>query len=367
MGARASHVVRRLVVLCHALAVLLVATNAATATPGDPPLKVYIKPIEPFTFEENGKPIGFSIDLWDRVAKETGVTYELHWVKSVGEQIEALKTKQADVAVAAISITADREGAVDFSQPFYESGLGILVGAQSQSSIVTLARSVLTLDFVKLLVSLIVLLVITAHLLWFFERKRNPTVFPMSYRSGIWEACWWTISTILAGGAEEKPVIVVGGRIVAIFWMLTSIVLVSYFTASITTVMTVNQLTSDINGPADLPGQVVGTVKGTTGERYLASHRASVRAFATIEEAYFALEQKQIKAVVYDAPVMLYHVKQTKNERLKVVGRLFERQNYGIALQQNSKYRKPINEALLRLRESGYLDELNTRWFGPSE
>jgi len=76
-----------------------------------------------------------------------GVTYELVWVKSVGEQIDSLKNKQADVAIAAISVTAEREAVIDFSQPFYESGLGILVGTQRQSSIVALIKAVFNTDF----------------------------------------------------------------------------------------------------------------------------------------------------------------------------------------------------------------------------
>ncbi|HWL85140.1 MAG TPA: transporter substrate-binding domain-containing protein, partial [Polyangiaceae bacterium] len=228
--ARTSRFVRYLFVICHALALFLMVPRASAA---DPPLKVYVKPIEPFVFEENGKALGFSLDLWDRVAKETGVSYELHWVKTVGDQIEALKNKQADVAVAAISITAEREAVIDFSQPFYESGLGVLVGAQRQSSVVALIRSVFTTDFLKLCGALVLLLILTAHLLWFFERRRNPDRFPETYLAGVWEAAWWAISTILSGGCEEKPIMVVGGRIVAIFWMLTSIVLVAYFTASI--------------------------------------------------------------------------------------------------------------------------------------
>jgi len=360
---RAARTVRLLFVVFHLVAMLLVANSAAAA---DPPLKVYVKTIEPFMFEDSGHAQGFSLDLWDRVAKEMGVTYELHWVKSVGEQIDALKNKQADVAVAAISITAEREAVIDFSQPFYESGLGILVGTRRQSSVITLVRAVFTLDFLALCGALVVLLVITAHLLWFFERRHNPDRFPHTYPSGVWEAAWWAISTILTGGAEEKPVVGVGGRLVAIFWMLTSIVLVAYFTASITTAMTVNQLTSDINGPGDLPGQIVGTVKGTTGERYLSARRVEVRAYPSIQEAYDALTRKEIKAIVYDAPVLLYHTKQLKSDQYKVVGRLFEKQNYGIALQQNSTYRKPINETLLKLRESGFLDDLSIKWFGPA-
>lgn len=340
---------------------------SATAAAPSGPLKIVTKPVEPFSFEEGGKPVGFSIDLWDMLAKEAGLTYEIRWVKTVNDQIEALKNKEADAAVAAISITAEREKVVDFSQPFYESGLGILISTSQQgSSMMSLVKGFFTADFLKLCAVLLLLLIITAHLLWFFERSRNPDQFPQPYFTGVWESAWWAISTILSGGCDNKGPVVLGGRIVGAFWMLTSIILVAYFTASATTIMTVNQLTGDINGPGDLPGKVVGTVKGSTAEKYLTEHRAQVKTFPTIDGAYAALEKKDVKAVVYDAPILLFHAKESGKDQ-KVVGRIFQKQNYGIGLQRDSPYRKPINEALLRLHENGKIDELQTKWFGPPE
>jgi polar amino acid transport system substrate-binding protein len=339
------------------------------STPPSPPsangpLKVYTKPVEPFAFQVDGKPVGFSIDLWDRIAKDAGIAYEIHWVQTVGELIEALQKKEGDVAVAAISITAEREKIIDFSQPFYESGLGILVSASPQSPIRAVLRSLLSADFLKLCALLFGLLVITSHLLWFFERSRNPDQFPQTYLNGLWESAWWAISTILSGGCDNKGPIVIGGRIVGAFWMLTSIILVSYFTASITTAMTLNQLSTEINGPNDLPGKKVATVKGSTAESYLKNHRATVKAFTNIDDAYVALAKNEVVAVVYDSPILLYHAAKDPDGKQKVVGRIFQKQNYGIALQQESAHRKRINETLLKLRESGFLDELNTRWFG---
>jgi len=270
----------------------------------------------------------------------------------------------ADIGVAAISITSEREAAVDFSQPFYESGLSILVNAQGQSTMKALVEGLFTADFVKLLAAVALILVITGNLVWVFERKKNPEQFPEPYLQGVWESTWWAISTILSGGCDAKGPMAVGGRIVGAAWMLVCIVFITYFTASITTIMTVNQLTSDINGPSDLPGRPVATVKGSTAEKYLAAHRADVHAFTTIDDAYAALGKKEVQAVVYDAPILLYHVKSTPGTQQKVVGRLFERQNYGIGVQQGSPQRKPINEALLKLRESGFIDELQTKWFG---
>lgn len=346
-----------------ACCVWVAATTATASAQPATKLQVYTKPIEPFAFQRNGRAAGFSIELWDRVAREMDVRYELHWVQTVGEVIEAVRTRRADVGVAAISITAEREASIDFSTPFYESGLSILVNAQGRSAVSSILESVLTWDFLKLCGVLLGLLVVTAHLVWFFERKRNPEQFPEPYLQGVWESAWWAISTILSGGCDAKGPMVLGGRIVGAFWMLVCIIVITYFTAAITTIMTVNQLTSDISGPRDLPGLSVATVSGSTAERYLRSRRAKVRGFRTIDGAYAALNTKQVRAVVYDAPILMYHQSRSGNPQQMVVGRLFERQNYGIAMPANSPHRRAINQ-VLRLREEGFIDELNARWFG---
>jgi polar amino acid transport system substrate-binding protein len=353
---------RRVVTLLHVLAALALSFSASAEK-----LKVYTKPIEPFAFQQDGKAAGFSIELWERLAKEANLEYEIVWADSVSALIDALKKREADAAIAAISITAERQAVVDFSQPFYESGLSILVNAQTQSSLALVAKSLFNADFVKLVGVVFAMLFVTAHLVWLFERKYNPEQFPAPYLRGVWESAWWAISTILSGGCDAKGPVVIGGRIVGAFWMLVCIVFITYFTASITTIMTVNQLSSDINGPSDLPGRPVATVKGTTAERYLTGKKAEVHAFATIDEAYDALAKKSVQAVVYDAPILLYHVKNASGLKQQVVGRLFQRQNYGIGLQHDSPHRGALNDALLRLREAGFLDDLQTKWFGNQE
>jgi ABC-type amino acid transport substrate-binding protein len=343
------------------------AAAAPAPTPTGPPIRVYTKPIKPFSFQEDGANKGFSLDLWERVAREANVPYEIHWVKTVGDLITALRSGQADVAIAAISITSEREALVDFSTPYYESGLGILVNAQGQSATGVIFDSLTSAPFLKICGLLAVVLLVFAHGIWVFERRRNPDQFPVSYGRGIWESSWWAISTILSGGCDNKGPVAFGGRIIGALWMLICIFAITYFTASITTIMTVNQLTSDINGASDLVGQKVATAKGTTAEKYLTEHKAKVVSFASIDEAFDALDRNDVKAVVYDEPILLYHLKTGGLPDQKVVGHLFERQNYGIGLPENSPYRKAINGALLKLREQGVLDELHSKWFGDQD
>jgi polar amino acid transport system substrate-binding protein len=211
-----------------------------------------------------------------------------------------------------------------------------------------------------------VLLVMFAisHLVWWFERRRNAEMYPEQYGAGVWESFWWTISMLCTGGCEAKGPMGVPARLVAILWMVVSIVLIAYFTAAVTTEMTVKSLTGDISGPGDLPGVKVGTLAGSTAEAWLRNNKAKLTSYPDVVTAIAALNSGQIKAVVYDAPVLRYHLSKKVGTRLRLVGPVFEKQSYGIGLQQESPLRLPINRALLALTERGFMNELQKKWFG---
>src|SRR5262245_44821946 len=94
----------------------LSAPAAAGAALGSAPhtwqprtLRVVTKPLEPFVIEQNGQLIGFSVDLWKEIAGRLNLKYEWVVVASVAEQLKAVQTGTADVAIAGISMTAERE------------------------------------------------------------------------------------------------------------------------------------------------------------------------------------------------------------------------------------------------------------------
>src|SRR5690606_22226050 len=57
----------------------------------------------PFEFKEGDKYVGFDIDMWDAIAQDIGVSYELRPMDFAGI-IPALQTGQVDVALAGITI-----------------------------------------------------------------------------------------------------------------------------------------------------------------------------------------------------------------------------------------------------------------------
>lgn len=80
----------------------------------------------PFEFKQDGKYTGFDIDLWDAIAKKAGLKYQLRPMDFNGI-IPGLQTRNIDAALAGITIRDDRKKVIDFSDPYYESGLALLV------------------------------------------------------------------------------------------------------------------------------------------------------------------------------------------------------------------------------------------------
>jgi polar amino acid transport system substrate-binding protein len=165
--------------------VLLILTLVAGAPLRAETLKVVTRYIEPFSFEKEGRTTGYSMELWNELCREASITSEVQVVGSAAEMVDALKNKTADVAVAALSITSEREAVVDFTQPFYESGLRIMVaggGGGTLASIWQMVKNLFNLQLVGLFLLLLLVMFLVSHLVWRYEHKVNGGMWPENYR-----------------------------------------------------------------------------------------------------------------------------------------------------------------------------------------
>ena len=339
--------------------ILCLAASSVSARASEAQLRVATRLIEPFVFEQDGRLTGFSIELWQEIGNQLKVKSEFSIRPTVRDLLDSVASEEAAVGVAAISITAERELYLDFSQPMFESGLQILIPGQGTKTglIGNILSGVLNAAFLQLAGAILLSILIPAHIVWFFERRPvGGLLANKSYFPGIFEACWWA-SACLAAQADQMPRSA-AARVAAVIWMFSSVVFLAYFTASVTSTLTLQQLRGDIKGPDDLPGKPVASVKGSTSVEYLKSRHIDVTAFEKIEEAYQALQSGQVNAVVYDAPVLRYYASHEGKGKVQVVGSIFRKENYGIAFPSDSRYRKPVNEALLKLKENGTYDHL---------
>ncbi|WP_087972308.1 transporter substrate-binding domain-containing protein [Oceanobacillus rekensis] len=212
----------------------------------------------PFEFLEDGEYTGFDIDLIHAIADEAGFEIELETTNFDGI-IPGLQTGQFDIAIAGISITEERKNAIDYSDPYYESGLAIGVASDNE----------------------------------------------------------------------------------------------------------------DINSIEDLEGKTIATRLGSTSAAYIEENIESAEAnqYEQLDQAYLSVENGSSDAILYDAPNVNYYIQTQGEDSLKVVGDLYQAEDYGIAITKGKEdLVAAINEALANLRENGKYDEIYTKWFGePTE
>ncbi|MEH2330387.1 transporter substrate-binding domain-containing protein [Nostoc sp.] len=346
------------------LALLLIASPGVAQKPQlQQPLLVATRVIPPFVIPDKGDLSGFSIDLWRSIANQIGIKSKLIEYSSVPELLLAIKESKANLGIAAISITAEREQNFDFSLPIFTGGLQIMVrnAESNKSAFPNLLQLFFSASLLQVIGIALLLIVVAAHIIWLSERHHKDGMISQSYFPGIFKACWWAAAT-LATQADEMPKGVLG-RLVAVVWMFIGVLFVAYFTASVTTSLTVQQLQGDIRNIDDLPGKIVATTAGSTAAAYLREHKISVLEVPNIEQAYNALQIKKADAVVFDAPVLLFYAANEGKGKVEIVGSILREESYGIILPNNSPYRKPINKALLSLKENGTYQSLYDKWF----
>jgi polar amino acid transport system substrate-binding protein len=362
LDVKISSAVVRLAFVGGFFALSLVCAFLVNAAPQAEPLRVATRLISPFVMEDKRQLTGFSIELWQKIAAQMGKQSTLTVYPTLPKMLAAVEQNKADLAIAATSITAEREQKFDFSYPMFASGLRILIRNPHRSGFMpSLFRDLLSPALLQIIGLAIVMVVITAHLIWFSERRHPKSSISEQYFPGIFEAVWWSAST-LATQAEEMPRGPIG-RIMAIFWMFIAVLFVAYFTATVTAGMTAQTLQGDIRGLDDLSGRIVATAAGSTAADFLRSRPLKIFEVEKIETAYEALLSQQVDAVVFDAPVLLYYAAHSGQGKVQLVGETIRDESYGILLQPNSPYRKPINEALLKLKESGVYQSLYNKWF----
>lgn len=342
------------------------AAESAPAA-GHRTLRVATKRLAPFVVYENRTYGGFSIDLWAHIARELGVLYELYGVNTNAKLLDDVERGAADVSIAGIGITSRREHNLDFSHPYFETGLQIMIRDESKSLAHEILDRILAVLvsrelFMGVGVFLLVLLM-AAHLIWLLERRSNPE-FPPAYGKGVWNGLWWAVVTVTTVGYGDKTPKGRGGRVFGVFWILAGYFVFAYFTATVTTTVTVQALHGAIDGPEDLFGKRLATVARSPAADYLSQMGLSVQKHLTEEDAFLALESGAVDAVVYDAPVLQHYAAHDGRGKVHVVGLVFWEQNYGIALPPESPLREPINRALLRLIETGQYRDLHEKWFG---
>src|SRR5215204_856361 len=126
---------------------------------------------------------------------------------------------------------------------------------------------------------------------------------------------------------------------------------------------------SPIKSVDDIGDGTVGVQLGTTGELKAREFKeqgkitGEVRTYDTITEAFSALENGQIDAVINDLPVSLDKANQSDGT-LEVVENIPTGEQYGIAFPEGSDLLEPTNKALEEIKKDGTYAKIYEKWIG---
>ncbi len=304
---------------------------------------------------------GFSIDLMQAIGAEIGRPVTFVRYDRFADMFAAIATGEVDGAIANISITAERERILDFSQPIFASGLQIMVPPDTGSG-GSILGALFSLDILIALIAAGALLGVGGMVMWLFERRRQP-YFDRSAREALFPSFWWALNLVVNGGFEERVPQSRPGRVFSVLLVISSLFIVSVFVGRITAAMTVEAITSNIETLSDLDNRHVASMAGSTASVFLDARDIAHSREADLTNLLAKFESGDVDAIVFDGPILAYYLRGAP-KRGRLLPRVFQPENYGIALPSGSELTEDINLALLSLRESGRYDVLRSKWFG---
>ncbi|CDY65624.1 BnaCnng48020D [Brassica napus] len=276
---------------------------------------------------------GYSIDVFEAAIKLLPYPVAHEFVlfgdglknPNYNELVNNVSTGVFDAVVGDIAIVKRRIRIVDFTQPYIESGL-VVVAAVTKLNDTP----------------------------WAFLRPFTPPMF--------------TFSTMFFSHRENTVSTL--GRVVLLIWLFVVLIITSSYTASLTSILTVQQLNSPIKGVDTLmsSSERVGFQVGSYAENYMIDElniaRSRLVALGSPKEYATALQNGTVSAIVDERPYVDLFLSEFCGFAIR--GQAFTRSGWGFAFPRDSPLAVDMSTAILGLSETGKLQKIHDKWLSKS-
>ncbi|XP_037129021.1 glutamate receptor ionotropic, NMDA 2D isoform X1 [Syngnathus acus] len=338
---------------------------------------------------------GFCIDILKRLAKIVGFTYDLYLVTNGkhGKKIDGVWNgmigevvyKRADMAIGSLTINEERSEVVDFSVPFVETGISVMVsrsnGTVSPSAFLEPYSPAV---WVMMFVMCLTVVAVTVFIFEFF----SPVGYNRSLQNGkkaggstftIGKSVWLLWAIVFNNSVPVENPRGTTSKIMVLIWAFFAVIFLASYTANLAAFMIQEEYIDTVSGLSDkkfqhpeeqYPPLKFGTVPNGSTEKNIRSNYPDMHQYMGkynqrgVEDAILNLKTGKLDAFIYDAAVLNYMAR--KDEGCKVMtigsGKVFATTGYGIALHKNSRWKRPLDLALLQLVGDDEIEMLERLW-----
>uniref|UniRef100_A0A672Y871 Glutamate receptor n=1 Tax=Sphaeramia orbicularis TaxID=375764 RepID=A0A672Y871_9TELE len=338
---------------------------------------------------------GFCIDILKKLSRTIKFSYDLYlvtngkhgklvrgtWNGMIGEVVY----RRADMAIGSLTINEERSEIIDFSVPFVETGISVMV-ARSNGTVSPSAflEPYSPAVWVMMFVMCLTVVAVTVFVFEYFSpvgynRSLVSAKAPGGPTFTIGKSVWLLWGIVFNNSVPIENPKGTTSKIMVLVWAFFAVIFLASYTANLAAFMIQEQYIDTVSGLSDkkfqkpqehYPPFRFGTVPNGSTERNIRSNYPDMHTHMMkynqkgVEEALESLKNGKLDAFIYDAAVLNYMA--GKDEGCKLVtigsGKVFATTGYGIALQKDSRWKRPIDLALLQFLGDGDTQRLETVW-----